>query len=52
MLILQFLAYIIDLADVNKLQIEADTYLLEFLTKCYVEEFIKPFEMILQQERI
>ena len=50
-LMLYFLANSIQLEDVKNLEIEAATYLLEGLTKCSVEEFIKPFDMMLQQER-
>ena len=36
----------------NKLPIEAAIYLLEGLTKCLVEEFIKPFDMMLHKDRV
>ena len=36
----------------NKLPIEAATHLLEGLTKCSLEEFIKPFAMMLQKEHV
>ena len=44
---LQFLDFIISLADAKKLSIDADTYLLECLTKQSVEKFSKPFGMML-----
>ena len=49
---LYFLAWSIRLADVNKLPIEAATYLLEGLTKLSVEYLSKTFDMMLQQERV
>ena len=49
---LQFLPCSFRLADVNKLPIEADTYLLEGLTKFSMEDFSKTFNMMLHQERI
>ena len=51
LLMLHFLACSVHLSDVNRLEIEADTYLLEGITKCSVEEFNKPFDMIIQQEK-
>ena len=44
----QFLDCIFRLAELNKLSIEADTYLLEGLTKCSMEDYSKPFDMMLQ----
>ena len=49
---LPFLAYSVRLSDMNKLPIEAAIYLLEGLTKCLVEEFIKPFDMMLHKDRV
>ena len=39
------------LAEVNQLLLEAPTYILQGLTKCYVTEFTGPFELLLNQER-
>ena len=36
----------------NKIQIYSDTYLIEVITKCSVEEFSNPFGMMIQQERV
>ena len=47
---LQFMACSVRLLDMNKLPIEASTYLIEGLTKWSVEELIKPFDMMLQKE--
>ena len=49
---LQFMAFSVCLAEVNKLPIEADKYRLEGITKCSVEYFSKPFDMMIQQERV
>ena len=52
LLMLQFLVCIVHILDVNKLTIEADTYLLEGLTRCSLEQLSKTFDMMLQQERV
>ena len=51
-LMLQFLTYSVRLSDVNTLPTETDTYLLEGLTKCSVEEFSRPFDMMIQKKRV
>ena len=47
LIVLQFQSCSVRLSDANRLPIEAVTYLPEGLTKCSVEEFSKPFDMIL-----
>ena len=52
LLMLQFLSWSVRLSDVNKLTIEAATYLIEGLTKWSVEYFRNTFNMMIQQERV
>ena len=40
------------LLDVKKLPIEAAKYLLEVITKCYVGQFSKTFNVMIQKERV
>ena len=37
------------LSELNKLPLEAPTYVLQGLTKCYIPEFTGTFELIMNQ---
>ena len=52
LLMIQFLVYVARLVDMKKLPIKVATYLLKGITKYYLEEFSKTFDMMLHQERI
>ena len=39
-------------AEVNQLPLEAPKYILQGLTKCSVAEFMGPFELLINQERV
>ena len=40
------------LAEIKQLSLEAPTYILQGLTKCSVAEFTRPFDLLLNQERV
>ena len=40
------------LDEVNQLPLEAPTYILQRITKCSVAEFTRPFELLLNKERV
>ena len=52
MIMLQFMSFGVRLLGVNKIPIEADSYGLEGITKCSVEEFRNSFEIMLQKQRL
>ena len=52
LLMLQFLAFSVRLADINNLVVDSDKYLLEVLTKFSVGDLSNTFDMMLHQERV